>query len=258
MNKTALIIGCTSGIGLALAREFAAHGHPLILVAPDANELAKLSTELISAHGITLHAIPADLEAAGAEDEISQRIGAYGLVVEILVNHAGHGFRGKSWELEIEQDLSMVRLNIEAMLRLTKMFLPPMISHGRGRILNTAAGPVADAGSLMNVYLATRSFVRSYSEGLAEELKDTGVTVTALCAGPTDDDMGTGGDGGEAEAASRADPALPRKAAEAGYRGLMAGERVVKVDEVKQEELTKPTEQAGGETERKAGLSRDR
>lgn len=255
MHETAMITGCTRGIGLALAREFAAHGHPLILVAADANELAKLSTELIAAHGITLHAIPADLEAAGAEDEIFQRIGAYGLVVEILVNHAGHGFRGKSWELEIGQDLSMVKLNLEAMLRLTRMFLPPMMARGRGRILNTVAGPGVHAGSLLNVHRATKAFVLSHSEGLAEELKDTGVTVTALCAGPTDDDIESGGSGGVAEAASRTDPALPRKAAEAGYRGLMAGERVVKIDEVTREEPSLQTGQTRVESGRTTGLS---
>lgn len=102
----------------------------------------------------------------------------------------------------------MVKLNIETMLRLTKIFLPPMIAHGRGRILNLAAERGENAGGLLNVQLATKAFVRSYGEGLAEELKETGVTVTTLCAGTTDDET----------------------AAEAGYRGLMAGERRVTVD----------------------------
>lgn len=227
MNETALITGCTRGIGLELAREFARHGHPLILVAADANELARLSTELISAHGITLHAIPADLEAAGAEEELFQRIGAYGLVVEILVNHAS---RGKSWEPGIEQDLAMVRLNIEAMLRLTNLCLPPMIAHGRGRILYTASGPDHEAGTLPNLYQATKAFVRSYSGNLAAELKDSGVTVTMLCAGPMERDLSNEGAGAEAEAGPLPDPTSPRQVAEAAYQALMAGERIASPD----------------------------
>lgn len=238
MNETALITGCTRGIGLELAHEFARHGHPLILVAEDANELARLSTELISAHGITLHAIPADLEAAGAEEELFQRVGAYGLVVEILVNHASRGIRGKSWELGIEQDLAMVRLNIEAMLRLTKLCLPPMIAHGRGRILYTASGPDHEAGALPNLYQATKAFVRSYSENLAAELKDSGVTVTTLCAGPMECDLSNEDEGGEAGAESKAEadagslpnPTSPRQVAEAAYQALRAGERIARPD----------------------------
>lgn len=242
MNETALITGCTSGIGLELAHEFARHGHPLILVGADANELARLSTELISAHGITLHAIPADLEAAGAEEELFQRIGAYGLVVEILANTAGRGIRGKSWELGIEQDLAVVRLNLEAMLRLTKLCLPPMIARGRGRILYTACGPDHEAGALPNLYQATSAFVRSYSENLAEELKDSGVTVTTLCAGPMECDLSShdGGPGAETETGPLPNPNSPRRVAEAAFQALMAGERIASPDAAGSEGVASP------------------
>lgn len=228
MNETALITTCTSGIGLELAHEFARQGHPLVLVAPDANELARLSTELISAHGITLHAIPADLDAAGAEDEIHQRVAAYGLVVEILVNHASHGIPGKSWELEIEQDLSRVKRNIESMLRLTALFLPPMVAHGRGRLLYTTSAPCCHAGTLTTLDRATMAFLLSYSGNLAEELKDSGVTVTTLCAGPIAGDLSPGDGNAGADAGPLPDAISPRQLAGAAYQALMAGERIAR------------------------------
>lgn len=227
MNETALITGCTSGIGLHLAREFAKNGHPLVLVAPDANELAELSKELIAEHGIAVHAIPADLEAAGAEEELHQRVGAYGVVVEILVNNAGHGFRGRSWELELEQDLSMIRLNIEAVVRLTRLFLPPMIAHGRGKILNTASVAGFEPGPMLNVYHSTKAFVLSYSEGLAVELEGTGVTVTALCPGPTDTDFFPKAGMLGVKAFQQGNLMAPQDVAEAGYKGVMSGELIV-------------------------------
>jgi short-subunit dehydrogenase len=227
MNETALITGCTSGIGLHLARQFAKHGHPLVLVAPDAAELAALGEELIRTYGVTLYSFPTDLEAFGAEDEIFRRVTTDGAVVEILVNNAGHGFRGKSWELSIEQDLSMVRLNIEAVIRLTKLFLPSMIANGRGRILNTASVAGFEPGPMLNVYHATKAFVLSYSEGLSVELEGTGVTVTALCPGPTDTDFFPKAGMTHVKAFQEGNLMAPQEVAEAGYKGLMEGDMIV-------------------------------
>jgi short-subunit dehydrogenase len=94
-----------------------------------------------------------------------------GVAVDILVNNAGHGFRGKWWEIPIERDISMVRLNIEAVLRLTKLFLPPMLKRERGRLLNTASIAGFEPGPLLAVYHATEAFVLSWSEALAAELE---------------------------------------------------------------------------------------
>jgi short-subunit dehydrogenase len=227
MTGTALITGCTRGIGLHLAHQFAKHGHPLVLVAPDAGELANLAEELSASYGITACSIPSDLEAFGAEDEIFRRVTGDGVGVEILVNNAGHGFRGKSWELSIEQDLSMMRLNIETVLRLTKLFLPPMVANGHGKILNTASVAGFEPGPMLNVYHATKAFVLSYSEGLSVELEGSGVTVTALCPGPTDTDFFTKADMIGVKAFQQGNLMAPQDVAEAGYKGLMEGEMIV-------------------------------
>jgi len=138
-NETALITGASSGIGLHLAREFARHGHDLVLVAKVESELKQIADELISAHGIDVRCVATDLEQETAAAEIFTEASADGRAVDILVNNAGRGVRGKFWEIPIETDLSILRLNIEAVLRMTKAFLPPMLERRRGRILNVAS-----------------------------------------------------------------------------------------------------------------------
>jgi len=227
MNETALITGCTSGIGLYLAHQFAKNGHPVVLVAPDSTELATLGEELIAKYGVAVHSIAKNLEDPDAAEDIFHRLERDGVVVEILANNAGHGFRGKSWDLTIEQDISMVRLNIEAVLRMTKLFLPPLIARGRGRILNTASVAGFEPGPWLNVYHSTKAFVLSYSEGLAVELEDTGVTVTALCPGPTDTDFFPKAGMEGVVGFQKGNLMAPQDVAEAGYKGLMDGELIV-------------------------------
>ncbi|WP_367871768.1 SDR family NAD(P)-dependent oxidoreductase [Luteolibacter sp. Populi] len=227
MNETTLITGCTSGIGLHLAREFAKHGHPLVLVAPDAMELRALAVDLSTEFGISTTPIAKDLENPDAAEDIYYRLEREGIPVEILVNNAGHGFRGKTWELPIEKDLSIVRLNIEAVLRMTKLFLPLMIARGSGRILNTASVAGFEPGPMLNVYHSSKAFVLSYSEGLAVELEETGVSVTALCPGPTDTDFFPKADLTGATAFQKGNLMAPQDVAEAGYQGVMDGELLV-------------------------------
>jgi short-subunit dehydrogenase len=123
-SERALITGASSGIGLHLAREFAKHGHPLVLVAPVDSELRTIAADLAQEHGIDVHVIAKDLEQESAAQEIYDELEHHVVDVHILVNNAGHGFLGKSWEIPIERDISMLRLNIEAPLRLTKLFIP--------------------------------------------------------------------------------------------------------------------------------------
>ena len=221
MNETTLITGCTSGIGLHLAREFAKHGHPLVLVAPDAVELRALAVDLSTEFGISTTPVAKDLENPDAAEDIYYRLEREGISIEILVNNAGHGFRGKTWELPIEKDLSIVRLNIEAVLRMTKLFLPPMIARGSGRILNTASVAGFEPGPMLNVYHSSKAFVLSYSEGLAVELEESGVSVTALCPGPTDTDFFTKADMVGVVAFQKGNLMAPQDVAEAGYKGVM-------------------------------------
>jgi hypothetical protein len=224
-NETALITGASSGIGLHLAHEFARNGHPVVLVAPVESELQEVAQQLRADGGREAIVIAKNLEQPNASQEIFHELQQRGATVDILVNNAGHGQRGKFHEISIEQDLSMLRLNVEAVLRLTKLFLPPMLARGRGRILNTASVAGFEPGPLLAVYHATKAFVLSLSESLATELEDTGITVTALCPGPTDTDFFPKADMTATRAMQHA--MAPQDVAKAGYKAVMAGERVI-------------------------------
>jgi short-subunit dehydrogenase len=226
-SETALITGASSGIGFHLAHEFARHGHPLILVAPVQAELEDVAKKIMSEHGVNVIALAKDLESDTAAQEIFDELRRNATDVHILVNNAGHGYRGKSWEISIEHDISMVRLNIEAVLRLTKLFLPPMLQRERGRILNTASVAGFEPGPLLNVYHSTKAFVLSWSEALAIELKKTGVSVTALCPGPTDTDFFPKADMLDTKAFQKASVSAPQDVAKAGYEALMKEELFV-------------------------------
>lgn len=227
MKETTLITGCTSGIGLHLAHEFAKHGHPLVLVAPHVGELRSLATKLETEFNVSCYAIPKDLEDQDSAEDVYFRMEREGIEIDILVNNAGHGFRGKTWELSIEQDLSIVRLNIEAVLRLTKLFLPPMLARASGRILNTASVAGFEPGPMLNVYHSSKAFVLSYSEALSVELENTGVSVTALCPGPTDTDFFTKADMTGVVGFQKGNLMAPQDVAEAGYKGVMDRELLV-------------------------------
>jgi uncharacterized protein len=191
------------------------------------SELEEVARKIASEHGVNVIVIAKDLEDENAAQEIFDELRRNATDVHILVNNAGHGYRGKSWEIPIEQDISMVRLNVEAVLRLTKLFLPPMLQRKRGRILNTASIAGFEPGPLLNVYHSTKAFVLSWSEALAVELEKSGVTVTALCPGPTDTDFFPKADLLDTRAFQKASVSAPQDVAKAGYEGLMSGELFV-------------------------------
>jgi short-subunit dehydrogenase len=226
MNKeTTLITGASSGIGLHLATEFAKHGHPLIVVAPVESELREISENLNSNFQVESVVIAKDLRDPDAALEIREELG--GRAVEILVNNAGVGQKGKAWEIPLEEDLSTVRLNIEAVLRMNKAFLPAMVAQGKGRILHTASTAGFEPGPGYAVYAASKAFLLSYSEALATELEGTGITVTALCPGPTDTDFFIKADMLQTRAFQEAQLMAPQDVASAAYKALMSGDRVI-------------------------------
>lgn len=221
---TALITGATSGIGLHLAHQFARHGHPLILVAPVEEELEALKQDLVVNHAVNVETQAVDLEDASAIDAM---VAAVGDRVDILVNNAGHGFRGYFHELPLGQVLSMVRLNIEAVLRLTSALLPRIVERNRGGLLNTASVAGFEPGPTMATYHATKAFVLSWSEALAQELSETDVTVTALCPGPTDTDFFPKAGMENSFAFQKANLMAPQEVAKIGYEAFAKGERVI-------------------------------
>lgn len=225
INDTALITGASSGIGLHLAHEFARHGHPLVLVAPVEQELQQVANDIKTRYMVEVHVIAKDLREPTAVSQIAESLAAR--EIGILVNNAGHGQKGKAWELPIEDDLSMIRLNIEAVVRMIKAFVPAMVSRNSGRVLNTASVAGFEPGPNYATYRSTKAFVLSYSEALATELSDTDITVTALCPGPTDTDFFPKADMLQTRAFQQASLMAPQDVAKTAYQGLMRGDRVV-------------------------------
>ncbi len=228
MNKeTALVTGASSGIGLHLAHEFARRGHPLVIVAPVQSELEHIAVEFKRDHGVEVRVMAKDLEQENSAQEIFDELQSAGVQIDILCNNAGHGFHARWWELPIEKDLSMIRLNIEAVMRLTKLFLPPMVQRNRGRILNTASVAGFMPGPLQATYYATKAFVLSWSEALASELDDTAISVTALCPGVTDTDFFPKGGAEDIKARQSSNVMSPQDVAKEGYNALMDEELFV-------------------------------
>jgi len=224
--STALITGASHGIGLALARELAAHGHPLILTARSTEQLEQVATDLSSRHGIVVTVIPLDLTDPGAPSRLIKEIAARNLTVDILVNNAGFGLKGPFAHTALARELEMIHLNIAALTTLTKLALPHMLSRRAGRILNLASTAAFQPGPLMAVYYASKAYVLHFSEAIAEELRDTGVTVTALCPGPTRTRFAT--DAGMRTARMEKSPFMMDvdDVARFGYRAMMRGQRV--------------------------------
>lgn len=183
---TALITGASSGIGLALARVFAADGVDVILSARSEDRLRELANEVRETYRVKARVIPADLSRPGQAQKIYDRVVATGWQVDCLVNNAGFGVYGDFAETDWMAEAAMVQVNIVALTQLTKLFLPEMIARGRGKILNVASTAAFQPGPMMAVYFATKAYVLSFSEAIAHELRGTGVHVTALCPGATE------------------------------------------------------------------------
>ncbi len=183
--KTALITGATVGIGYELSKQFAQDGYQLVLVARNEDKLKERQQELSSAYGVSVTVIPMDLSDPEAAAQIESRLKEKNIEIEVLVNNAGFGLMGKFFELDLQRQLAMIQVNVTALTELTGRFLPGMLSRGSGGILNVASTAAFQAGPLQTVYYATKAYVLLFSEGLANELKGTGVRVSALCPGPT-------------------------------------------------------------------------
>lgn len=181
----AVVTGASSGIGLELARLLAAAGHDVVLVARRAEPLAALAGELHRQHGIVATPLPCDLADPAAPARLCAELEARGVVVEVLVNNAGVGSFGPFAESDWHTEREMLQVNVVALLELTRRLLPGMLARGRGRVLNVASTAAFQPGPLMAVYYATKACVLSFSEALANEVRGSGVSVTALCPGPT-------------------------------------------------------------------------
>ncbi len=189
-TETVLITGASSGIGRELAKCFAADGCRLILVSRKRNALQELAEELHRAHGTQSEVLPADLAEPGAPLRIFEHLQNNGTKADVLVNNAGFGAHGPFVSLPLERQLEMVQVNVTALVHLSRLFLPGMVQRKRGGILNVASTAAFQPGPGLAVYYATKAFVLSFSEAISEELAPAGLTVTALCPGPTATNFG--------------------------------------------------------------------
>jgi hypothetical protein len=183
-QSTALVTGASSGIGVALAGELARRGNGLILVARRADRLREMAAEIGDEHGVRVEWIDVDLTDAAARDRIPAEVADRGLVVDLLINDAGMGTSGRFFELPIEQEIRMIRLNVEAMVALCGAFVPGMVERGSGRVLNVASVSGFMPVPQQATYSASKAFVLTFTEALTIDLHGTGVTATALCPGP--------------------------------------------------------------------------
>jgi uncharacterized protein len=184
VGGTALITGASSGIGAAIAGELAKRGHNVTLVARREERLRSLATELGDRHGIEADALACDLMDPEDRDRLAGEVHGLGRSVEVLVNNAGFGGRGRFVANDRGRMVDMVRLNVEAVVDLTSRYLPGMAERGRGAIVNIASLAAFQPMPGTATYGASKSFVLSFSEALHTEQRGSGVTVTAVCPGP--------------------------------------------------------------------------
>jgi hypothetical protein len=221
---TALVTGASSGIGLELARVLAADGHHVTLVARDRARLEQVAAELRARHGGEPAVIVADLADPGTPEAVVRQVDAAGRDVAVLVNNAGIGSHGRFADADLAHELAIIQVNVTALVHLTGLVLPGMVRRRSGRILNVASTAGFQPGPLMATYYASKAYVLSFSEALAEELRDSGVTVTCLCPGPTRTDFQrrAGMDG--IRIASGLPPMMDAATvARAGYRAMRRG-----------------------------------
>lgn len=228
MGNTALVTGASSGIGAELARLHAAKGGNLVLVARREEVLNKLKSELENAYSIKATVIVADLAQPDSAEQIFAATEAAGIQIDILINNAGFGGHGKFHERDLAKDQAMMQVNMVSLVNLTHLYLQGMVSRNYGRILHVASTAAFLPGPLQAVYFATKAFVVSFSQAIAQELSDTNVTSTALCPGAVATGFVAAGDLNGVSTWDNA--ASAESVAKCGYDAMMKGE-LVKINE---------------------------
>lgn len=212
-------------MGLELAQLFAADKHDLVLVARRREQLDALAARLTAQHGGRATVIPADLADPASPQRIAGELAARGLPIEFLVNNAGFGSTGPFVEHDLDLELQMVQVNVTSLVHLTGLLLPAMVARKSGRVLNLGSTAGFQPGPFMSTYYASKAFVNSFTEGLAHELRGTGVTATVVCPGATATEFGqVSGNGQSRLFKMGAMPAAP--VARFAYKAMMAGKVV--------------------------------
>lgn len=226
-SGTALITGASGGIGEALAQQIAAAGFRIILAARSQEKLQALGERLSREHGVEHRVIVADLSRSETTSAIEAAVHAYGWDIDLLVNNAGFTVFGPFADVSWRKQHELLEVNIVTLTALTHRFLPGMLARQNGGILNVASTAAFMPGPLMAVYYASKAYVLSFSEALHEEVAGSGVTVTALCPGPTETGFQSRGEMEDSKLVRDKRLMSADAVARAGLKGLFAGKRVV-------------------------------
>src|SRR5688500_7074316 len=217
--------GASAGMGRSWALQFARHGHGVVLVARREAALTELA-DAVRGTGRTVIVHPVDLATADGPAALHRRLEADGVTIDVLVNDAGFGLQGRFDTLPLDRQLDMIQVNVTSLTALTRLFLPGMLARNTGGVLNVASTAAFQPGPLMTVYYATKAYVLSFTEAVAEEVAGSRLKVTCLCPGPTYT--------GFAEAAAMTTSRLFKagamsadEVARQGYEGWAAGRRLV-------------------------------
>jgi uncharacterized protein len=226
LKNTALVTGASGGIGRELALVHARAGGDLVLIARNKEKLSALQEEVKREYGVEAIIFAKDLSRPETAEEIYRHLIETGTEVDLLINNAGFGGFGYFHETDWDKEAQMIDLNVRSLTHLTKLFLPAMIVRGSGRVLNLASTAAFVPGPLMAVYYATKHYVLSFSEAIANEVAGTGVTVTALCPGPTASGFQAGADIEESRLVKGKRLPTSKEVAEYGYKAMLQGKRV--------------------------------
>lgn len=223
-TRTALITGASSGIGLELARIHAGKCGDVVLVARSRDKLEAIKRELQAQHGVKAYVIAEDLADPGAADRIFGATESLGLAIDVLINNAGFGGHGKFVERDLGADQAMIQVNMATLTSLTHHYLKGMIARRRGRILNVSSTASFMPGPLQAVYYATKAYVTSFTQAIAEEVREYGVTATVLCPGAVATGFVAAGDLQGVDVWKNARTA--ESVAQCGYQAMERGELV--------------------------------
>ena len=226
MKRTALITGASSGIGLELAKIHASKGDNLILVARSKSKIDELKVELEKSYGINVYTIGKDLSLAGSANEVYSEVKQQNIIVDYLINNAGFGNFGLFAESDWSKQEQMINLNITALTHLTWLFLKDMVERKSGKIMNVASTAAFQSGPTMAVYYATKAYVLNFSEAINNEVRKSGVTVTALCPGATESGFQAAAAMEESKLVKGRKLPSSKQVAEYGYKAMMKGKTV--------------------------------
>jgi len=227
MAKTVLITGASGGIGKELAECFAQGGHNVVLVARSEDKLLDLAKGYLKKYGIQATVIAKDVASPGVPGEIFEELKEKGIIIDYLVNNAGFGLYGNFLETQLEEETNMIDINIKALTAMTKLFLPDMVKRGQGGIMNVASLVSFFPGPMMSVYYATKAYVLSFTEALENEVRGTGVIVSALCPGLTSTGFVNRSGMGDSKLYQNGGLMEAKQVAEEGYRAFLQGQTLI-------------------------------